>query len=77
MLLSVACVIAFISYFSTWQEDQSLLKEFGNRQAEAKNWLNKFGASVSHLFIYKGFGIAAFIFPILLFQTGLYLFLNY
>ncbi|MEL4309168.1 DNA translocase FtsK [Joostella sp. CR20] len=76
MLLSVACVIAFISYFSTWQEDQSLLKEFGNRQAEAKNWLNKFGASISHLFIYKGFGIAAFIFPILLFQTGLYLFLN-
>ncbi|WP_417445258.1 DNA translocase FtsK [Joostella sp.] len=77
MLLSVACVIAFISYFSTWQEDQSLLKEFGDRQAEAKNWLNKFGASVSHFFIYKGFGIAAFIFPILLFQIGLYMFLNY
>ncbi|QLE02478.1 DNA translocase FtsK [Galbibacter sp. BG1] len=77
MLISIACFVAFISFFSTWQEDQSLLKEFGNRQAEAKNWLNKFGASVSHIFIYKGFGIAAFIFPILLFQTGFYLFLNY
>ncbi|MCM5663612.1 DNA translocase FtsK [Galbibacter mesophilus] len=77
MLISIACFIAFVSFFSTWQEDQSLLKEFGNRQAEAKNWLNKFGASVSHFFIYKGVGIAAFIFPILLFQTGFYLFLNY
>ncbi|MDG3582265.1 DNA translocase FtsK [Galbibacter pacificus] len=76
MLISIACVIAFISFFSTWQQDQSLLKEFGDRQAEAKNWLNKFGASISHLFIYKGFGIAAFIFPVLLFQTGFYLFLN-
>ncbi|TRZ44944.1 FtsK/SpoIIIE family DNA translocase [Robertkochia solimangrovi] len=76
MLFSIGCFIAFISFFSTWQEDQSLLKEFGDRQVEAENWLNKFGAGISHFFIYKGFGIASFIFLILLFQTGLFLFLN-
>lgn len=76
MLLSVALVIAFISYFSTWQQDQSLLKEFWNKQVEAENWLNKFGASVSDFFIRKGFGVAAFIFPVLIFQTGLYLFVG-
>nr|WP_040460227.1 DNA translocase FtsK [Galbibacter marinus] len=76
MLLSVAFVIAFISYFSTWQQDQSLLKEFWNKQVEAENWLNKFGASVSDFFIRKGFGVAAFIFPILIFQTGLFLFVG-
>lgn len=76
MLLSVALVIAFISYFSTWQQDQSLLKEFWDKQVEAENWLNKFGASVSDFFIRKGFGVAAFIFPILIFQTGLFLFVG-
>ncbi len=76
MLLSVALVIAFISYFSTWQQDQSLLKEFWDKQVEAENWLNKFGATVSDFFIRKGFGLAAFIFPILLFQTGLFLFVG-
>jgi S-DNA-T family DNA segregation ATPase FtsK/SpoIIIE len=76
MLLSVAFLIAFISYFATWQQDQSLLKEFWDKQVEAENWLNKFGASVSDFFIRKGFGIAAFIFPILIFQTGLFLFVG-
>ncbi|WP_224483091.1 DNA translocase FtsK [Robertkochia aurantiaca] len=76
MLLSIGCFIAFVSFFFTWQQDQSLLKEFGDRTAEAENWLKKFGASVSHLFIYKGFGVASFIFLLLLFQSGLYLFLN-
>ena len=76
MLFSIGCFIAFVSFFSTWQEDQSLLSEFGNRELEAQNWLNKFGASISHFFIYEGFGVASFIFLALLFQTGLYLFLN-
>ena len=76
MLISIGCFIAFVSYFSTWQQDQSLLSEFGNRELEARNWLNKFGASVSHLFIYRGFGVASFIFLALVFQSGLYLFLN-
>ncbi|MBL7473333.1 DNA translocase FtsK [Robertkochia sediminum] len=76
MLLSIGCFIAFISFFTSWQQDQSLLTEFANRELEARNWLNKFGASVSHLFIYKGFGVASFIFLALVFQTGLYLFLD-
>ncbi|WP_224491150.1 FtsK/SpoIIIE family DNA translocase [Robertkochia flava] len=76
MLLSIGCFIAFVSFFSSWQSDQSLISEFANRELEARNWLNKFGAAISHLFIFKGFGVASFIFLILVFQTGLYLFLN-
>lgn len=38
--------------------------------------LNKFGASVGHFFMYRGFGVASFIFPILLCITGLYMFLS-
>ena len=76
MLLSVAFFIAFVSFFITWKADQSILTEFTNKEEEAKNWLSKFGASISYFFIYKGIGLAAFIFPTLTFRTGLYFFLS-
>ncbi len=76
IVLSIALFFSFISYFFTWQEDQSMLSEFKNRNAEASNLLNKFGASVSHFFMYKGFGLASFAFPLLLAVTGLYFFLG-
>ncbi|MGB5172441.1 MAG: DNA translocase FtsK 4TM domain-containing protein, partial [Eudoraea sp.] len=76
ILLSIALFFSFVSFYFSWQDDQSLLSEFTNRNEQAKNLLNKFGASISHFFIYKGFGLASFIFPVLLCITGLYLFLN-
>ena len=76
VLLSIALFFSFISFYFTWQEDQSLLTEFADRNAHAQNLLNKFGASVSHFFMYRGFGLATFIFPFLLCITGLYLFLG-
>ncbi|WP_435622573.1 DNA translocase FtsK [Flagellimonas sp.] len=76
IVLSIALFFSFMSYYFTWQEDQSLLSEFKDRNAEASNLLNKFGASVSHFFMYKGFGLASFTFPLLLAITGLYLFLG-
>ena len=76
IVLSIALFFSFMSYYFTWQEDQSLLSEFGDRNAEASNLLNKFGAAVSHFFMYKGFGLASFAFPLLLAITGLYLFLG-
>lgn len=74
MLISIALFIAFVSFFFNWQADQSTLGEVADRSMETKNWMSKFGASISHYAIYKGFGIAAFIFVGLLFTTGLYLF---
>ena len=76
ILLSMALFFSFISFYFTWQEDQSLLSEFSDRNEEAKNLLNKFGASVSHFVVYKGFGIASIIFTVLLCITGLYYFLS-
>ncbi|MFH6604049.1 DNA translocase FtsK 4TM domain-containing protein [Maribacter algicola] len=76
MLFSIALFFSFISFYFTWQEDQSLLTEFADRNKEAENLLNKFGASVSHFFMYRGFGLASLILPFLLFVTGLYMFLS-
>jgi S-DNA-T family DNA segregation ATPase FtsK/SpoIIIE len=76
IVLSIALFFSFMSYYFTWQEDQSILSEFAHRNAQASNLLNKFGASVSHFFMYQGFGLASFAFPLLLAVTGLYLFLG-
>nr|WP_299385524.1 DNA translocase FtsK [Allomuricauda sp.] len=76
IVLSIALFFSFMSYYFTWQEDQSLLTEFRDRNKEASNLLNKFGAAVSHFFMYRGFGLASFAFPLLLAVTGLYLFLG-
>lgn len=75
-LLSIALFFSFISFYFNWKEDQSLLTEFQDRNEEAKNLLNKFGAAVSHFFMYRGFGIATIILPVLLGLKGLYMFLG-
>src|SRR5690606_32607927 len=76
IVLSIALFFSFMSFYFTWQDDHSMLSEFANRHAQASNLLNKFGASVSHFFMYQGFGLASFAFPLLLAITGLYLFLG-
>ncbi len=76
IVLAIALFFSFISFYFTWQEDQSLLSQFSDRNAEAENLLNKFGAAVSHFFMYRGFGLASFVFPVLFAITGLYLFLG-
>ncbi len=76
ILLSIALFFSFASFYFTWQDDQSLLDQFKDRNAEAANLLRKFGASVSHFAMYKGFGIASFILTVLLCLTGLHMFLG-
>jgi S-DNA-T family DNA segregation ATPase FtsK/SpoIIIE len=72
MLFSLFLCIAFISFFFNWQEDQSTLNQLTNRAVKSKNLLGKIGANLSHFFIYRGFGIAAFIIALQLFLTGLF-----
>lgn len=76
MLLGIALTIAFISFLFNWKYDQDTIGYFTDRNIETKNWLSKFGAEISHFFIYKGFGIASFSLAILTSLTGIYLFFN-
>ena len=72
LLFSVYLTIAFISYPFTWTYDHS--KVMGNLfspEVKVQNWLGKFGALLSHIFLYKWFGISSFIFPFLGLITGL------
>lgn len=83
LLFSIYLFIAFTSYLFTWKSDQNLILQtsffdfmFGDTDVPVSNWLGKFGAWVSHLFIYKWFGVASFAFSFLFFITGTRLLLN-
>ena len=73
---AIFLLISFYSFFQHWKEDQSILESFGERETDAANALGKIGASLGDFFVYDGFGIATFIFPLLLFFSGLYIILH-
>lgn len=72
VLLGIALFFSFVSSLSNWEVDQSTVTELGRREVQADNMLNKFGAVLSDFLMHRGFGIAAFVFPLLLTLTGLY-----
>jgi len=76
VLFAVFLIISFFSYFFNWQEDQSQLADFSNKNITVKNLLGKIGASISHFFIYNGFGVSSLYIPVLLFFSGIAIFLN-
>lgn len=75
-LLGLALLFSFISYFFSWQADQSTLNDLSDRSLQSQNWLNKFGAALGDFFIYQGFGLAAFTIAVLVTLTGFYYFFD-
>nr|WP_315156344.1 DNA translocase FtsK [uncultured Flavobacterium sp.] len=76
VLFSVALLVAFVSFFIYGQIDQSAVSELTDRKETVQNWLGKFGAYLADLIIYRGFGVASFLFVRLFFLTGMYLALD-
>jgi S-DNA-T family DNA segregation ATPase FtsK/SpoIIIE len=60
----------------TGKADQNIIST-ADRNTEAANWLSIIGAKISYFFMYKGFGIAAFILAGLITISGVYYFFNY
>ena len=73
VLISIALLLSFISFFIYGQQDQNAIDALVDRNETVQNWLGKFGAYLADFFIYKGFGVASFIFVKLLFLTGAFL----
>jgi DNA segregation ATPase FtsK/SpoIIIE, S-DNA-T family len=79
VLFSLLLFISCISFFNSWADDQSLVHHisFGTLQLEqanlAENLLGTFGAWLSYIFIYKGFGFASFAFVLHFFLFGILL----
>jgi S-DNA-T family DNA segregation ATPase FtsK/SpoIIIE len=70
VISGILLFIALLSYFFTGESDQTILGDFTNRSVDSNNWLSKVGAWISHLLIYKGFGITSFIVSGLLLLSG-------
>jgi S-DNA-T family DNA segregation ATPase FtsK/SpoIIIE len=72
LLASVYLTIAFTSYFFTWEVDQDkVVGDLFISDFQVTNWLGKFGALISHIFLYKWFGISSYLIAFLAFITGL------
>jgi len=76
VLFSIALLLAFLSFYIHGQADQSAVNQLSDRTETVQNWLGKFGAFLADFFIYKGFGLASFLFVRLFFLTGVFLVLD-
>jgi len=82
ILLSIALLVSFISFFVSdkgvgyGQADQSAVDSLTDRSQHVENWLGKFGAYIANLFLYRGFGVASFLFVKLCFLSGAFLLLD-
>ena len=74
-LFGIGLLISFTSYLMHWQSDQSELGLWA-RNSSVDNWLSHLGSNLGHLFIYNGFGLAAYILALLMSVSGIYLFLS-
>ncbi|HNJ27088.1 MAG TPA: DNA translocase FtsK 4TM domain-containing protein, partial [Chitinophagaceae bacterium] len=74
LLLSVFLFISFFSYLFTWKQDQAIAQQGFSALLDSgkkvSNLLGTFGAVISHLFIFNGFGLAAFLICTFFFVVG-------
>ena len=75
IIAALYLLIAFVSFLFNGNADQSVVEsvlESSVKSAglEIKNWLGLIGATAAYLFIYRWFGVAAFLLPPLLFVLG-------
>lgn len=75
LLASLFLFIAFTSYLFTWKEDQDKVFRgasilLPSEDVQTSNLLGNFGAYISHMFFYNGFGVASFLFCTMFFVTG-------
>jgi S-DNA-T family DNA segregation ATPase FtsK/SpoIIIE len=74
LFISFFLLIAFISYFFTWENDQSEIKKglsLFDGKSNIHNLLGVLGAFISHFFIYKGFGVASLLICTFFFVVGI------
>ena len=83
-LLSVYLLFAFISYLQTWWLDYDFTNKvltnftFDHLLTSQipENWMGKLGAVLAYLFISNWFGVASFLFVLVLFNLGMKMFLR-
>ena len=72
LISAVFLFIAFVSYLFTGKADHSVVEGLAQgglleSALETENWLGLYGAMASHYFIFRWFGVSAFLVPFVLF----------
>ena len=75
ILISLFLFISFISYFFTWSDDESQIRNQGisilfDKSVSVKNLLGVLGAATSYFFIKQSFGIASLLICTFFFVVG-------
>ncbi|AEA42521.1 FtsK/SpoIIIE family DNA translocase [Fluviicola taffensis] len=83
VLFSFFTFLSCFSYFFTWTADQDRVLDvslfsflFDGNPEPVQNWLGKFGAWMSHLFMYRWFGVSSFAISFIIFLIGFKWMLN-
>jgi len=79
LFISLFLFISFVSYFFTWENDQSEIAKgisLFDEKVNVQNLLGVLGAFVSHFFMYKGFGAASLLICTFFFVVGVNLLFN-
>jgi S-DNA-T family DNA segregation ATPase FtsK/SpoIIIE len=75
LFLSFYLLVAFTSYFFTWENDHDIVFQFSWEMflsdIQVDNWLGRLGAILADSIIYWGFGVSSFGFIYLLYKYGL------
>ncbi len=78
IFFSLFALLAFVSYFMTWKEDQSLVdlsigEIYKQSGTDIANWAGKAGLTIASLFIHKWFGVASLGFLLITSLAGMHL----
>ena len=76
LLLSVVLLAAMVSYYFTWENDQSVLDDFADRTIQTDNIASKFGTTISHFLLYQFIGLGSFVLVFMGLLTGIRLFVG-
>lgn len=76
LLIAAYLFLAFTSYLFTWKADQDKVFQYSSHllfreDIQMQNLLGRLGAFTSHLFFYKGVGVASYLFCYLFLILGL------
>ena len=76
LIISLILFFAFTSYLFTWKEDQDKVLQKSStilfdEEKLVSNLLGRFGAWISHLSFYKGFGVTSYLICSIFFITGI------
>ena len=82
LLIAAFLLFSFASFTQTWLADfdfaNKVLNDFSIthflKSSAPENWVGKIGAITAYFFIFQGFGIASFLFVVILVVSGLKLF---